>query len=96
MVPATERRQYHPGEENVPLSAAVREAIEAHGSTSLHADEFDLYDHVSPDAIDALFRDADEVDVVLQFRLTNVTVSVWSDDAIDIRVTDVLDERLGR
>ena len=96
MVPATERRQYHPGEENVPLSAAVREAIEAHERTSLRTDEFDLYDHVSPDAIDELFRHTDDVGVVVQFHLTNVVVSVWRDDAIDIRVTDALDERLGR
>ena len=96
MVPATERRQYHPGEENVPLSAAVREAIEAHERTSLRTDEFDLYDHVSPDAIDELFRDTDDVGVIVQFHLTNVTVSVWNNGAIDIRVTDVLDERLGR
>lgn len=83
-----ERRRYYPEEENVPLSEAVREAIEAHESTSLSADELRLYDHINPDAIDMLFQDTADVDVSVQINLTNVTVSVWSDGGIDIRVSD--------
>lgn len=96
MGPATERRRYYPSEENVPLSEAVREAVEDHASTSLRSDEFDLYDHVSPDAIDALFRDADDLGVVVQFHLTNVVVSVWNDDVIEVRVTDDVEGRRAR
>ena len=93
MAPTVERRQYHPKHENVPLSVAVREAVQAHSATSLGGDEFDLYDHVDPDSIDALFRGTDDVGILVQFSLTNVVVSIWSDGAIDIRVTDEFDRR---
>lgn len=83
-----ERRRYYPDHENVPLSEAVREAIEAHENSSLSADELCLYDHVNPEAIDVLFEDTDGVDISVQINLTNVAVSIWSDGGIDIRVTD--------
>lgn len=38
-----ERRRYYPDEENVPLSEAVRQAIEAHEHSSLDTDELQLY-----------------------------------------------------
>ena len=82
-----ERRRYYP-DEDVPLSEAVREAVEAHENASLSQDEFDLYDHVNPEAIDMLFTDTAGVDVSVQIDLTNVTVSIWSDGGVDIRVTD--------
>jgi len=83
-----ERRRYYPVEENVPLSEAVREAIEAHEDSTLNPDELDLYDSINPEAIDMLFMDTEDVDVSVQINLTNVTVSIWSDGGIDIRVTD--------
>ena len=86
-----ERRRYYPEEENVPLSEAVREAIEAHENSSLSLDELRLYDHIDPEAIDMLFTDTAGVDVSVQINLTNVTVSIWSDGGIDIRVTDAID-----
>lgn len=86
-----ERRRYYPDEENVPLSQAVREAIEAHEETSLSADEFQLYDHINPEAIDLLFTDTANVSVTVRIVLENVTVSVWSDGGIDIRVTESIE-----
>ena len=85
-----ERRRYYPNEENVPLSTAIYEAIEAHEDVSLSKDELDFYQHVNPEAIDMLFTDAagDDVDISVTFDLTNVTISVWSDGGIDIRVTE--------
>ena len=85
-----ERCRYYPDEETTPLSKAVREAVEAHGSTSLSADELALYEHINPDALDTLFDESvgGDVDVSVQLNLPNVTVSVWSDGGIDIRVTD--------
>ena len=83
-----ERRRYYPEEENVPLSVAVREAVAAHERSSLATDEFDLYDHVDPDALDALFGPDSEAAVSVQIYLDDVTVSVWSDGGVDIRVTD--------
>lgn len=85
-----ERRRYYPVEENVPLSEAVREAIEDHEKASLSADELDLYKQINPEAIDILFQDTTDTDVEIsvQINLENVTVSIWSDHGIDIRVTD--------
>ena len=83
-----ERRQYYPEEAETPLSEAVLEAVEAHESASFVADEFSLYEHVNPEAIDMLFTDNAGVDVSVQINLDNVTVSIWSDGGIDIRVTD--------
>ena len=86
-----ERRRYNPDGADSSLSEAVLEAVEAHENASLAADEFPLYEHVSPDAIDALFADTSEVAITLQVRLENVSVSVWNDGAIDIRVVDSAD-----
>jgi hypothetical protein len=90
---SSERRRYYPDEDNVPLSTAIYEAIDAHEDASLTKDELDLFQHVNPEAIDMLFRDSvdGEVDISVQFNLTNVTVSVWSDGGIDIRVTEKME-----
>jgi len=85
-----ERRRYYADEENVPLSEAVREALSAHEHSSVDADELELYSHVTPEAIDTLFQDTADVDVSVTIDLTNVTVSIWSDGGVDIRVTDKL------
>lgn len=82
-----ERRRYYP-DDDVPLSEAVREAVAAHENASLTADEFSLYDHVNPAAIDMLFTDTAGVDISVQINLTNVTVSVWSDGGVDVRVSE--------
>lgn len=85
-----ERRRYYPDEENVPLSTAICEAIRAHEHASLIEDEVDLYNHVDPEAIDGLFVDTpgNDVEISVQFNLSDVTVSVWSDSGIDIRVSE--------
>jgi hypothetical protein len=85
-----ERRRYYPDDAETPLSQAVLEAVEAHESASLSADEFALYEHVNPDAIDMLFKDTD-VPISVRIRLDNVDVSIWSDGGIDIRVVDAVD-----
>ena len=82
-----ERRRYVEGGETTP-SEAVLEAVEAHEDASVTGDEFRLYEHVSPDAIDDLFADASDVAMSLRIELENVSVSVWSDGAIDVRVVD--------
>lgn len=85
-----ERRKFYPDDTETPLSQAILEAVEAHESASLSTDEFALFEHVNPDAIDTLFEDTD-LPVSVQIRLENVTVSVWSDGGIDIRVTDKME-----
>ena len=86
-----ERRRYYPDEEDTPLSQTVLEAVEAHDESTLVADEFRLFDHVDPEAIDILFRDSADLGVSVQFDLTNVTVSIWSDGGVDVRVTDKME-----
>ncbi|PSQ15425.1 hypothetical protein BRD00_14105 [Halobacteriales archaeon QS_8_69_26] len=83
-----ERRRYYPDEEDAPLSEAVLEAVEAHRDDSISVDEFDLYEHVNPRAIDMLFHDTADIEVSVTIDLPDVTVSIWSDGGIDIRVTD--------
>lgn len=83
-----ERRRYYRGDAEESLSEAVLETVEAHRNASLSADEFPLYEHVNPDAVDELFEDTGDVAVSLQIKLENVSVSIWSDDDIDIRVVD--------
>lgn len=56
----------------------------------MNPDELQLYNHINPDAIDMLFQDTADVDVSVQIRLANVTVSIWSDGGVDIRVTDTI------
>ena len=85
-----ERRRYYP-DDDVALSEAILEAVQAHENASFRADEFTLFDHVHPDALDNLFKDTSDVEISVRINLTNVTVSVWSDGGIDIRVTDKLE-----
>lgn len=85
-----ERRRYYPEDQDTPLSQVVLEAVEAHESSSLSTDEFALYEHVNPDAIDELFRDT-EVPISVRIRLDNVDVSIWSDGGVDVRVMDAID-----
>lgn len=86
-----ERRRYYPDDTDASLSEAILEAVEAHENASVGADEFTLYDHINPDAIDMLFKDTNDVTVSVQIQLTNVTVSIWSDGRIDIRVSDKIE-----
>ena len=83
-----ERKRHYPEEENVPLSTAISEAVEAHERSSFLEDELTLYDHVDRDALDNLFRETDGVSISVQIHLPNTTVSVWNDGGIDIRVTE--------
>lgn len=85
------RRCYHPEDEDKPLSQVVLQVIEDHESTSLTADEFSVYEHVNPGAIDMLFADTD-VPISVQIDLENVRVGIWSDGGFDIRVVDPMDE----
>ena len=83
-----ERRRYYPEEENVPLSTTVREAIAAHADVERGADEIALYDHVNPEGIDLLFKDTADADVSIKIDLDHVTVGIWGDGSVDIRVTE--------
>lgn len=84
----SERRRHYQNEENIPLSESIREAVRAHEHSEAGVDEAALYDHIDIQAIDRLVPESDDVDISVQLYLPNVTVSIWSNDAVDIRVTD--------
>lgn len=86
-----ERRRHYQNEENVPLSEAVREAVDAHENAEAVMDEAALYDSLDIETIDQLFTDTGDVSLSVQIQLPNVTVGIWRNDAVNIRVTD--DER---
>ena len=90
-----ERRRYYPEEDDAPLSQVVLEAVEAHEKSSLSADEFTLFERVNPRAIDMLFQESSDVSVSARFVLPNVTVSIWSDGGVEVRVTDADERRPG-
>ena len=82
-----ERKRYYPDEENVTLSVAITEAVEAYNESPSLDSATELYDHINPDAIDHLFKDSANVDFTIQFQLPHHTIAVWGDGGIDIRVT---------
>ena len=81
-------QRYYPEEENVPLSEAVLEAARTRDDASLTADRFDLYEHVDPESLDTLFTDPVGTDISVRIDLPDVSVTIWSDGGIDIRVDD--------
>lgn len=83
-----EHHRYYPDEENVPLSVAITETVSAHEDPAIGMEEFDLFDHIDPDALNRLFSDSVGIDFSMQFRLADSVVEVWGDGSVDIRVTD--------
>lgn len=83
-----ERRVYHPDSEFTSLSEAILEAVDAHESGEIDRGSFRLYDSVDPDALDGLFREDADADLTVQFNIDDVTVSLWGDGGVDVRVTD--------
>lgn len=78
--------RYYP-DENRALSDAVLEAIEKHQGRDLTKGSFQLYDDVDPDALDRIFREDANADTTIQFDTGDVTVTLWGDGGVEIRVT---------
>ena len=85
---STERHVESPSDGAVPLSTAILEAIEDHKDEDLQESDFVLYDDIDPDAIDSLFREASSAETSVQFNTDDVTVTLWGDGRVEIRVTD--------
>lgn len=85
-----ERRRYYPVAENVPLSESIREAVVAHDRAVDGDDNLERYESVDLEAIDGLFASARvaDVDISLHLDLDEVSVGVWIDSGVDIRVSD--------
>ena len=83
-----ERRVYRPGSEFTSLSETIVEAVDAHENEEIGRDSFRLYDSIDPDALDDLFREDADADLTVQFDVDGVTVSLWGDGGVDVRVTD--------
>jgi hypothetical protein len=78
--------------ENVPLSEAVREAVDAHERSEATVEGVILDEDVNVEVVDRLFTetlgDSEDVSLSLQMDLPNVHVDLESDYPISIRVTD--------
>ncbi|MCU4974735.1 hypothetical protein OB955_18610 [Halobacteria archaeon AArc-m2/3/4] len=83
------RRRYEPGQEDASLSNVVLGAIDDHDSGALTRGEQTLYDRIDPDALDTLFREDSDAVVTLQFAFDGMNVSLWCDETVEIRVSDV-------
>jgi len=79
------RARYEPDEDR-ELSAAILEAVEEHTGEDLMRAEFRLYDDINPDALNALFRDGASANVTLQFDFGDVSVTLWLDGEVEIRI----------
>ena len=81
-----ERRVYHPDREETSLAETVLAAIEAYGDVDVERSEFVLFDAVDPDALDRLFRADSDADLVVEFTVDDVRVTLRGDGGVDVRV----------
>lgn len=83
--------RYWPGEDR-SLSDAVLEAIEEQKGHDLTREDFRLYDDIDPDALDNIFREDVNANTSVKFDTADVTVALWGDGSVEIRVTPRNDE----
>lgn len=84
----SQRRRYYQNEENVPLSEAIREAVQRHSGAEPSVDVEVLAERTNTEAIDHLYSETDDVPLSLQVSLPNVLVNLWGNEMVDIRVTE--------
>lgn len=84
----SERRHHYQNWENVPLSEAVLEAVDAHESAEAVVDEAALYERLDIETLDQLFTDTGDVALSVALHLPNVTVGIWQNGPVNIRVAD--------
>lgn len=78
---------YHPDEdEEEELSTVIMKTIERQQRELLPEAEFRLYDDINPDALNNLFRDDARGGTTVKFTTDGVTVTLWGDGAIAIKV----------
>lgn len=83
--------RYWPGEDR-SLSDAVLEAIEEQKGHDLTRENVRLYDDVDPDALDNIFRENANANTSVKFDTGDVTVTLWGNGTVEIRVTPRTDE----
>lgn len=79
-------QKYYPEMENVPFGEALREAISTHEDATIQdldmlSEDFDI------EAINRVVSSTAEISIALELRLENVTIDVWNNDAVHVRVT---------
>jgi hypothetical protein len=77
---------HHPDDDG-ELSTTILETIEAQKGESLHDADFHLYDDINPEALNDLFREDARGDTTVKFNTDDVTVTLWGDGAVAIKVT---------
>lgn len=88
------RREYRPREDR-SLSDAVLDAIQEYRNEDISKGDFRLYDDVDPDALDDLFREDANANTTVAFNTDDVTVTLWGDGGVEIRVTSRHDRKAG-
>ena len=83
-----ERRVYYPENEDASLSETVLEAVEAFEEVDVARSDFVLFDAIDPDALDRLFRSDADANVVVEFTVDDIRVTLLGDGGVDVRVSD--------
>lgn len=83
-----ERRVHYPEEEGTSLSETVLEAVEAFEDVDVARSDFVLFDAIDPDALDRLFRSDADANVVVEFTVDDIRVTLLGDGGVDVRVSD--------
>lgn len=80
--------RYRPGEDE-PLSNAILEALSAAKGRDITEHECVLYDSIDTEALDGIFREESEGDVIkVEFTTHDAIVIVWGNGRITIEVQD--------
>lgn len=89
-VPTVTRLQ-HDSENGTGLSEAIVEAISRHRDEAVGRADFTLFDDVSSQSVDELFKPEPAPTTRVAFETDAVHVEVWNDGEVEIRVTDAVE-----
>lgn len=79
---------HYPANEDTSLSETILEAIEAYEDVDVSRSEFVLFDVIDPDALDRLFRAEADADLVVEFTIDDLHVTLQGDGGVDVKVED--------
>ncbi len=81
------RKLYTPDQDR-SLTEAVLDAIEDCKGEDLLRTDFILYEDIDPEALNSLFRHDAQSRTTVTFETDGVTVELWGDGGVEIRVTE--------
>lgn len=80
-----DRTYYEPGVSDHSLTEAILVTLEREG-IDISGNEFVLFDHVNPDALDDLFREESDAEVRVEFEVAGFHVLLRGDGCVFIDV----------